>query len=153
MHKEHTEVGFDYRSNNQFAKVAYSRPERLPATTPRPVVIDQRQRRASADTAGVLFMPMADSGWNGWLTCLVFDNPQERDTVQQMLAEHDIESRPLCKPMHQQPASDDAAARVDGTSQRHFEQGLCLPNGSVLTDKQIDRVIELTSKRARPTVR
>ena len=76
MHKEHTEVGFDYRSNNQFAKVAYSRPERLPATTPRPVVIDQRQRRASADATTVSRTSIAVRGSNDLPKDSVFTDNQ-----------------------------------------------------------------------------
>ena len=152
MRSVHSEEGFNYQSSNQLAAFVWAHPERLPTMSARRVMINQRDRHALADAAGVSFMPMADSGWNGWLTCLVFDNPQERDTAQQMLAGHDIESRPLCKAMYQQPTSHDAVARVDGTSQRHFEQGLCVANGSVLTDKQIDCFIEPISKRARPKV-
>ena len=36
--------------------------------------------------------------------------------------------------MHLQPVFADCRAVVDGTSERLFEHGLCLPSGSVLTD-------------------
>jgi dTDP-4-amino-4,6-dideoxygalactose transaminase len=35
----------------------------------------------------------------------------------------------------------DAPRRVNGTSERLFDHGLCLPSGSVLTDAQVDRVV------------
>ena len=44
--------------------------------------------------------------------------------------------------MHMQPAFKDCPARLDGTSARLFEQGLCLPSGSSLTDSEQDRVVE-----------
>lgn len=148
-HYEHTEVGFNYRLSNLLAAIGRAQLERLPAMSARRVEINQRYRRALADVAGLSLMPIADSGWNGWLTCVIFDNPRERDAVQQVLAKHDIESRPLWKPMHQQPVFEGAAAWVDGTSQQLFDHGLCLPSGSVLTDEQIDRVGELIVEHPR----
>ena len=46
--------------------------------------------------------------------------------------------------MHLQPVFAGAAARVDGTSERLFQQGLGLPSGSVLSDSQVERVISAT---------
>jgi dTDP-4-amino-4,6-dideoxygalactose transaminase len=63
--------------------------------------------------------------------------------VQKTLDADDIESRPLWKPMHLQPVFAGHRAVVDGTSQRLFEHGLCLPSGSVLTDSDVDRVAGL----------
>ncbi len=91
-------------------------------------------------------MPIAPwGGWNGWLTCVTFDDPAVRDAVQADLAAAEIESRPLWKPMHLQPVFAGAPARVDGTSERLFEHGLCLPSGSVLTDAQVERVATLAA--------
>jgi len=53
-----------------------------------------------------------------------------------------IESRPLWKPMHLQPVFRDAPFYGDGTSERLFEKGLCLPSGAGLTDADIERVCE-----------
>jgi dTDP-4-amino-4,6-dideoxygalactose transaminase len=87
-------------------------------------------------------------GWNGWLTCVTFDDPSVRDAVQAALDAADIESRPLWKPMHLQPAFASAPARVDGTSEQLFAHGLCLPSGSVLTDFQVDRVAAIVGASA-----
>ena len=89
-------------------------------------------------------MPTVD-GWNGWLTCVTFDDARVRDRVQSALAAVDIESRPLWKPMHLQPVFADAPARVDGTSEHLFTHGLCLPSGSALTDGQVERVISVAA--------
>ena len=53
----------------------------------------------------------------------------------------DIESRPVWKPMHLQPVFARCERRVDGTSERLFETGLCLPSGSGMTDTEQTRVI------------
>ncbi len=140
VHYEHTEIGFNYRLSNLLAAVGCAQLERLPEMSARRVAINATYRVRFDDLEGVSFMPIADPGWNGWLTCVVFDDPDVRQHVLQTLAANDIESRPLWKPMHLQPVFSDNAAVVDGTSQRLFEHGLCLPSGSVLTDGEVDRV-------------
>jgi UDP-N-acetylbacillosamine transaminase len=69
--------------------------------------------------------------------------------VQSALGDHDIESRPLWKPLHLQPAFARLPATVDGTSEQLFAKGLCLPSGSTLTDDQVDLVAKLTDEAAR----
>ena len=58
------------------------------------------------------------------------------------LLEHEIESRPLWKPMHLQPLYAGAPYHGAGVDERLFEQGLCLPSGSDMTDDQQDEVID-----------
>ena len=112
--------------------------------------INARYRELLGDLPHLSFMPIAPwGGWNGWLTCVVFDDVGARNSVQQALEANDIESRPLWKPMHLQPVFAGCASRVDGTSGYLFDHGLCLPSGSVLTDDQID----LVAKVALETVR
>ena len=54
----------------------------------------------------------------------------------------DIESRPLWKPMHLQPVYKDCPAYTNGVSEQLFKTGLCLPSGPMVTDEDVDRVIE-----------
>jgi len=145
VHYEHTDIGFNYRLSNLLAAVGRAQLERLPEMSKRRVAINEFYRTALADLGGIEFMPMADAGWNGWLTCVVFDDPSVRDRVLGVLADHDIESRPLWKPMHLQPVFEGSPAVVDGTSQRLFEHGLCLPSGSALSDGDVERVAALVA--------
>ncbi len=141
VHYEHTEVGFNYRLSNLLAAMGRAQLARLPEMSARRLEINERYRGALAEVEGLAFMPVAPWGeWNGWLTCVTFDDPAARDAVQAALAAADIESRPLWKPMHLQPVWASAPARVDGTSEWLFAHGLCLPSGSSLTDAQVDRV-------------
>ena len=152
VHYEHTEIGFNYRLSNLLAAMGRAQLERLPEMSTRRIEINRLYRQALAGLDGLSFMPIADPGWNGWLTCVVFDDQAMRDHVQKTLHADDIESRPLWKPMHLQPVFAGNPAVVDGTSQRLFEYGLCLPSGSVLTDGDIDRVSSLVvdAVRSRP---
>ncbi|MBD5338795.1 MAG: aminotransferase class I/II-fold pyridoxal phosphate-dependent enzyme [Bacteroides sp.] len=56
------------------------------------------------------------------------------------LDEAAIESRPLWKPMHRQPVYADAPAYIDGTSERLFRQGLCLPAGPYVGEPELLRI-------------
>ena len=144
LHYEHTDIGFNYRLSNLLAAVGRAQLERLPEMIGRRLAINARYRERLADLEGIRFMPIApDTTWNGWLTCVVFDDPQLRDAVQKALDADQIESRPLWKPMHEQPVFADHRARTNGTSSHLFAHGLCLPSGSVLADEDIDRVADL----------
>jgi dTDP-4-amino-4,6-dideoxygalactose transaminase len=150
VHYEHTDIGFNYRMSNLLAAMGRAQLERLPAMSARRLAINEHYRLELAEVDGLAFMPIApwstaDRGghWNGWLTCVTFDDPAHRDRVQAALSAVDIESRPLWKPMHLQPVFAAAPSRVNGTSERLFDHGLCLPSGSVLSDAQIDRVISV----------
>ena len=146
VHYEHTDVGFNYRLSNLLAAIGRAQLARLAEMSARRLAINEFYRDRLGDLAGLSFMPVAPwGGWNGWLTCVTFDDPAVRDAVQAALDAVEIESRPLWKPMHLQPVFAGAPARVDGTSQRLFEHGLCLPSGSVLTDAQVERVAMLTA--------
>ncbi len=147
VHYEHSEVGFNYRLSNLLAAMGRAQLARLPEMSARRLEINDRYRTALADVEGLSFMPIAPWGdWNGWLTCVTFHDPATRDAVQDALAAADIESRPLWKPMHLQPVWASAPARVDGTSERLFAHGLCLPSGSSLTDAQVDRVAAIVRR-------
>jgi dTDP-4-amino-4,6-dideoxygalactose transaminase len=83
---------------------------------------------------------------NRWLTCILvdpkFNNGLTRELIRLALDEENIESRPLWKPMHQQPIFADSNAYLNGVSDKLFEDGLCLPSGSNLTDEEFDRILE-----------
>ncbi len=53
-----------------------------------------------------------------------------------------IESRPLWKPMHKQPVYKDAPAYVNGVSEGLFKRGLCLPSGPMVSEADVDRIVE-----------
>ena len=143
VHYEHSEVGYNYRLSNLLAALGRAQLERLPTMIARRLEINQRYR-AALDGGPLSFMPVPDwSRWNGWLTCVVFDEPDVRDAAMKALDAVDIESRPLWKPLHMQPAFVDATANVDGTSEALFGAGLCLPSGSVLTDDELDRIVDV----------
>jgi dTDP-4-amino-4,6-dideoxygalactose transaminase len=78
---------------------------------------------------------------NRWLSCILLDSMEIREGLRIALEKENIESRPLWKPMHQQPVFKDCPAYINGVSEDLFDRGLCLPSGSNLTEMELDRVI------------
>ena len=62
------------------------------------------------------------------------------------IKEANIESRPLWKPMHMQPIFKNAPFYGNTVSQKLFEDGLCLPSGSNLTDIEKERIKAAVTK-------
>jgi dTDP-4-amino-4,6-dideoxygalactose transaminase len=81
---------------------------------------------------------------NRWLTCIVVDptanNGLTREEIRLAMDEENIETRPLWKPMHQQPVFSNSKNYLNGVSDKLFENGLCLPSGSNLTDDEFERI-------------
>ena len=53
-----------------------------------------------------------------------------------------IESRPLWKPMHKQPVFKNAPVYTNGIAEAMFKRGLCLPSGPMVTDEDVNYIIE-----------
>ena len=94
---------------------------------------------------------------NFWLSTITFENANDATGYEpapivmramEALAAEGIESRPLWRPMHTQPVYKDAPAYVDGTCERLFRKGLCLPSGPCVTEDDARRVIDIISKVA-----
>jgi pyridoxal phosphate-dependent aminotransferase EpsN len=73
-----------------------------------------------------------------------------REKVRLELEGHNIESRPLWKPMHLQPLYESHPVIGGTVSEKLFENGLCLPSGSALTTTQLDRIVEIVAGLHRP---
>jgi dTDP-4-amino-4,6-dideoxygalactose transaminase len=81
------------------------------------------------------------------LTAIIFDtNPEinpkgkNREDLRLALEQAHIESRPLWKPMHLQPIFAAAPYYGNKVAESLFEQGLCMPSGSNLTDADRTRI-------------
>ena len=144
-HYEHHEIGYNYRLSNLLAALGRAQLVGLHSKISRRAQINQMYRAGLGDLPGVSFVPAID-GENNWLTCVTIDPGVSaavtRCQVQSVLAAHDVESRPLWMPMHRQPVFRDTPAYINGTSDRLFIHGLCLPSGSGLGLSDIERTIE-----------
>lgn len=143
-HYEHTEIGYNYRLSNILAALGRAQMTRLDEMIARRRHWRARYRQVFASKPGVRILGgHDDSEDNCWLTAVIIDPNVAHYTTQSLrraLDAADIESRPVWKPMHLQPVFQGIGGRLDGSSEKLFEQGLTLPSGSSMTEDQFDRV-------------
>ena len=148
-HYQHSHIGYNYRMSNVCAAIGRGQME----------VLNQRvaKRRANYDfytnafnkLKGLSFLQEpARSLSNRWLSTILVDDSLthkgvSRETIRLAMEKENIECRPLWKPMHLQPVFETYPFYGDGTAERLFEQGLCLPSGSNLSTEEITRVAAL----------
>ena len=144
-HYEHTEVGFNYRLSNVCAGIGRGQLEVLDARVAARRANYDAYVLALGDLPGLSFQPEAPWGdHTRWLTVCQFDPAATNvtpDDVRNALAAHDIEARPVWKPMHLQPLYADCRFVGTGICTELFERGLCLPSGSNLAAHDRDRVV------------
>ena len=151
-HYQHEKIGYNYRMSNICAGIGRGQMFVLDEHVTRRRAIHDLYVKLLAGVKGVKVMCQPEGeGFNSnyWLTCITVE-PEEagftREDVRLALDEENIESRPLWKPMHLQPVFKDAPYYGNGTSERLFEIGLCLPSGPTLTDEDVERVTKVVKQ-------
>jgi dTDP-4-amino-4,6-dideoxygalactose transaminase len=145
-HYQHSHVGYNYRMSNICAGIGRGQME----------VLDQhvalrRQMHdfyveifSSIEGVEVFTVPNKDYFANYWLSAITIDatksNGIKSETLRLALEAENIESRPLWKPMHLQPIFEKYPYYGKKVSEELFENGLCLPSGSNLTDEDRKRI-------------
>jgi dTDP-4-amino-4,6-dideoxygalactose transaminase len=147
-HYQHSHIGFNYRMSNIVAGIGRGQME----------VLQNRveARRAMHDFYVDIFKniegvtvfsePNADFYSNHWLSAIIVDpavSNKSREGLRAAFLEDNIESRPLWKPMHLQPVFDGAPYYGGTVSENLFENGLCLPSGSNLSDEERERILKV----------
>ena len=144
-HYEHSHIGYNYRMSNIVAGIGRGQMEVISEriASRRENFTFYRQSLQKYEEITFLTEPDSDFFSNYWLTtCLVDPAQKSSRELRLYLQEHNIETRPLWKPMHLQPVFRDAPAYTDGTSEKLFQEGLCLPSGSNLTREQKNYVVD-----------
>lgn len=144
-HYEHSEIGFNYRMSNVLAGIGRGQLRRLDDRVEARRRVFRSYRDALSELPGIAFMPEAPWGRHTrWLTCLTVDSDAfgaSRDDLRLALEAHNIEARPVWKPMHLQPAYREFEVVGGAVSAELFRTGLCLPSGSAMTDGDVARVV------------
>ena len=148
-HYQHEKIGYNYRMSNICAGIGRGQMFVLEDHVARRREIHDLYVKLLEGVKGVKVMCQPEGGdfdSNYWLTCITVESGVAgftREDVRLALDADNIESRPLWKPMHLQPVFKDAPFYGNGTSERLFEIGLCLPSGPTLTDQDIERVTKV----------
>jgi len=149
-HYEHTEIGFNYRMSNISAAIGLGQLEVLDERVARRRAIFERYRMRLGNLPGISFMPEAPYGrGTRWLTVIRIDSGafgRDREYVRAGLDSHNIEARPVWKPMHLQPVFHGARHVGGDLSARIFADGLCLPSGSAMSDADVDRISSIVAE-------
>jgi dTDP-4-amino-4,6-dideoxygalactose transaminase len=154
-HYQHSHIGYNYRMSNVLAGIGRGQLE----------VLNERveARRSNFGRYKKYFSKHNNAGFtikfqeaplgyysNRWLTCILVDptlnNGLTREVIRLSLEDENIELRPLWKPMHQQPIFLQSKAYLNGVSDKLFENGLCLPSGSNLTEEEFETIFECLDK-------
>jgi pyridoxal phosphate-dependent aminotransferase EpsN len=144
-HYQHSEIGYNYRMSNVCAGIGRGQMEVICER------VEQRrtnfrlyQQRLGA-LPGLAFQPEISGAFsNRWLTAMVLESNDKNfsEKIRLVLAENNIESRPIWKPLHMQPIFANAPYFGGNVAESLFRIGLCLPSGSNLTSESIDRVCQ-----------
>ena len=146
-HYQHSHIGYNYRMSNISAGIGRGQMEVLQDRVDARRVMNQFYQDLFADIDGVTVFvePTSDYYSNHWLSAITIDSKvagKTREDLRLALLEDDIESRPLWKPMHLQPVFADAPYYGEKVAEELFENGLCLPSGSNLTDEERTRIAQ-----------
>ncbi|MGO1592423.1 MAG: DegT/DnrJ/EryC1/StrS family aminotransferase [Ancrocorticia sp.] len=144
VHYEHRDIGYNYRLSNLLAALGRAQLTRLDAMIDRRKEMRLMYKLLFSGVPGVtVFGAEHDDEDNYWLTSILVDGERAQwraSDLSHALSSENIESRPLWKPMSEQPIFRGAAGTINGSSQWLFAHGLALPSGSNLSEGQIRRI-------------
>jgi dTDP-4-amino-4,6-dideoxygalactose transaminase len=146
-HYEHSYIGYNYRMSNVLAGIGRGQMEVLNDR------IEARRKNFNFykkylfEHKSIAFLEEPNGLFsNRWMTCITTSSYEMRELIRLALLKDYIESRPLWKPMHLQPIFKNYLHFTDNTSETLFQNGLCLPSGSNLSQDDLERIINIILK-------
>lgn len=152
---QHKSIGFNYRMSNICAGIGRGQMTILKNHITHHQRLNRLYRELLSNIGGITLHgnPSEKFDSNFWLSTAILD-PSLKVTGTEQVLHHDtgcepydnveamrlhldkagIETRPLWKPMHQQPVFSDCPAYVNGVSDNLFKRGLCLPSGPCVSE-------------------
>ena len=151
LHYEHKEIGYNYRMSNILAGIGRGQMEVLDNRVSSKKKVYQTYKVHFADIPQIKMMPILEKGEpNYWLSVITLDSGCEVTPTQiiNKLAQSNIESRPVWKPMHMQPVFKECKYFThDGDiSAELFRKGVCLPSGSALSWDEQEMIINIVKQ-------
>lgn len=150
-HYQHSHIGYNYRMSNITAGIGRGQMEVLKDRVEARRAMNKFYQEifAAIDGVTVFVEPSEDFFSNHWLSAITIApkiTGVTREDLRLAFLEDNIESRPLWKPMHLQPVFADAPYYGGKVAEELFENGLCLPSGSNLTDEDRERIANVIHK-------
>ena len=153
-HYEHKEIGYNYRMSNICAGIGRGQLKVLDERIKQKTEIYKRYKEAFKDISEIKMQSVPENTRpNHWLSAFVLDkNSKVRpNDIMDALDAENMESRPVWKPMNMQPvfAKCDFISACDGEKsigQRLFENGICLPSDTKMTEEEQNAVIDVIKR-------
>lgn len=150
-HYQHSVVGYNYRMSNIVAGIGRGQLEVLDERIAQKREIFNRYERAFSGIKGFKMMPELEGTFsNRWLSTMTLDAEKVKITpyeIIDLLAEANIEARPLWKPLHMQPLFAECEfyphSEDEIISEELFANGICLPSDTKMTIEEQQRVIDI----------
>lgn len=154
---QHEKVGFNYRLSNISAGIGRGQMTIAEEHIAHHHHVQKTYSQLFSNIPGIILHdnPGKDYQSNFWLSTIILDTSLKikgddgcgaPEALRRILAENNIESRHLWKPMHLQPFFKTSPAYVNGVSESLFDKGLCLPSGPWVGDKELNYIVETIAK-------
>lgn len=146
---QHEEIGYNYRLSNVLAGIGRGQMLHLEEHKALKRDIYIRYKEGLKELPVQMNPYLSYSEPNFWLSCILIDSgcPVTPEIIREKLAEYNVESRPIWKPMHLQPVYQNHAfvARKEGidVGADIFTRGLCLPSDIKMAKEVQNIVIEM----------
>ncbi len=149
IHYQHSVMGYNYRMSNLLAAVGRGQMRSLPERIEARRNIFFRYAERLGKRKGISFMPeLAKSRSTRWLTAMLVDPFETGVTARDLITyldQHQIEARPVWKPLHLQPLFQEVPYYPHqpevSVSECLYANGICLPSGSGMTEQEQAYVI------------
>ena len=146
-HYEHKYIGYNYRMSNIVAAIGCGQLQVIEERVHRKREIYEFYKTHLSELDGLTFVDeMSYAHHTRWLSVLLVDDTRfgvDRETIRLKLESHNIESRAMWKPMHLQPIFQEYEVVRGSVAEKLFEQGLCLPSGTALTNEQLYEIVSI----------
>ena len=143
---QHEKIGYNYRMSNICAGIGLGQMTVLEEHVAHHRRVHELYEQAFANVKGIELKSNPDERFhaNYWLCTILIDKEEtgvDCEELRVFLDSKGIETRPLWKPMHLQPVFAGSPCYVDGTSEKLFEKGLCIPAGPCVTDEDVAYIV------------
>ncbi|MEK4352853.1 DegT/DnrJ/EryC1/StrS family aminotransferase [Paenibacillus sp. FSL R5-0475] len=156
-HYEHKEVGYNYRMSNICAGIGRGQLQMLDS------FIEKRRLNNELyntllNKVPIISMPISSNGeLNYWLSVFTVtkDNLDIREEILYQLETENIEARPVWKPMHMQPLfkKNYYFSHSNDISESLFQSGICLPSGTGMSNRDVERVVNTINETFKAVIR
>lgn len=143
---QHEKIGYNYRMSNICAGIGRGQMSVLQEHIAHHRHVHALYENAFKDVDGITLKANPNERFNAnyWLCTILIEKKTtgfSYEELRNILDTKGIETRPLWKPMHMQPVYQKNPSYVDGTSEKLFNRGLCLPAGPCVTDEDVSFII------------